>query len=321
MLHAEDKNLNLGGWSPIGTQENVNPAVGGSAHRDAAGEKSPRRVHLPTTDAVEKVRDAPPTRNNRIMRADVLNRSCEFTGRFESILLRDPPQNPFSNSIDPQETLGSRQKALARVVSKGDPAPRQPGRDVVAFRPKRSGHMRRRKFITLLGGTVVVWPLAARAQQPAMPEVGFLHARSPDDTALQVAALRHGLAENGYIEGQSVTIEYRFALGQYDLSFPKIASGQIRAMRQNQRILRGRCLRCSICLGRLSSTCSGREARAKAARDLCRATSGRTAGVLRFHSSLERLTDKGALCSGDCSEQFYTDDSAIGRSLITIQRQ
>ena len=49
-----------------------------------------------------------------------------------------------------------------------------------------------------------------------MPEVGFLHARSPDDTALQVAALRRGLAENGYIEGQSVTIEYRFALGQYD---------------------------------------------------------------------------------------------------------
>jgi ABC-type uncharacterized transport system substrate-binding protein len=59
-------------------------------------------------------------------------------------------------------------------------------------------------------------PLAARAQQPAMPEVGFLHARSPEDTALQVAALRRGLAENGYIEGQSVTIEYRFALGQYD---------------------------------------------------------------------------------------------------------
>jgi ABC-type uncharacterized transport system substrate-binding protein len=62
----------------------------------------------------------------------------------------------------------------------------------------------------------VAWPLAARAQQPAMPEVGFLHARSPDDTTLHVAALRRGLAENGYIEGQSVTIEYRFALGQYN---------------------------------------------------------------------------------------------------------
>ena len=83
--------------------------------------------------------------------------------------------------------------------------------------------MRRREFITFMGGVAVAWPLAARAQQPVMPVVGVVSGESQETSVLRAGAFRKALNEAGYVEGQNVTVEYHWLDGQYDRLPPLMA--------------------------------------------------------------------------------------------------
>src|SRR3974390_455334 len=87
--------------------------------------------------------------------------------------------------------------------------------------------MRRREFISVIGGVAATWPLAARAQKSAMPVVGFIRDGSAEGNARYVAGFRKGLSETGFVEGQNVTVEYHWLGGKYD-RLPELLAALIR---------------------------------------------------------------------------------------------
>jgi hypothetical protein len=139
---------------------------------------------------------------------------------FWGLALRSGPQN----GIDPgqralYETRPKRRRKAPLILSWGTPLRfvLSSGRTTPSgWVDQMTACIGRREFITLLGGAAAAWPLAARAQQRAFPVIGLLSSRSPAVDMLLIAVIRQALNETGLVEGQNVTVDYRWAEGQYD---------------------------------------------------------------------------------------------------------